>query len=124
MNNTVTITCQAEGFEANWIEYRTAWTRREIEGLNGNINEKFLDAIKPKIVALHIELTNGMSIDTPENLTIENLLDVDMLVWAWLSESPLVAIAMRAGLGKASGRPSFDHSVVMQPKPMTAQNQP
>ncbi len=125
MNNTVTITCQAEGFEANWVEYRTAWTAKEIAPLNGDINQRFLDAIKPKIVALHVELTNGMSIETPENLTIDNLLEADMLVWAWLSESPRVAVAMRAGLGKASGRPSFDHNVVMQAtKPMTAQNLP
>ena len=124
MNNTVVIRCEAEGFTGNWIEYRSAWTRREIEGLNGNINEDFLKLIRPKIVALNVELPTGMTIDRAENLTVENLFDVDILLWAWVSESPLIAIAMRAGLGKASGRPSFSHNGVTQAKSMTVQTQP
>ncbi len=128
MNNTIVIRCEAEGFTGNWIEYRTAWTGREIGALDGKIHKAFLDAIAPKTVALHIETTTGKVLERVEDLTVENLLDCDVLVWAWLSDSPLIAIAVRSSLGKASGRPSFtpngSHPMRMTPGVMDAQNQP
>lgn len=124
MNNTIVIRCDVKEFENNWIEFRTAWTRREALNLAGKIDQAFLDTIKPKVVALHIELTTGMVIDRADNLTLENLLDVDVFVWGWLTDAPLSVLGARSILGKASGRPSFVANGTMPVTMPTAQPQP
>jgi len=103
--------CSAEGFERNWIEVSERWTRREVEAVvSTSVDADYIDILRQKTTAVHLELATGDVIETPEALTYEALMDADELLLGWLGYALPTAIAQRRLLGNASLRLSSNSS--------------
>lgn len=105
---TVRIECDLDGLTANWVEIQdVGWSRRETVALASLPDDdalfKFL-LEKGRLVACHLELTTGATIDEPAGLTEEAMLDADEALIAWLTRAGWLAIARRRALGNVSAR--------------------
>lgn len=102
----VRVECTAEGFERCWVEVTERWTQRETVEMMAVADDAFYAMLSRKLIACHIETTTG-SIDRPEDITADNLLDADVEVIGWLGVVMPLAVARRRTLGNASARLSL-----------------
>lgn len=105
------IVCDALGLEGNWIDVADKWTQREIAELNTAADDAFFAILQHKAVACHVEATPELIITDPAQLTLENLLDADVLLMGWLGRVLPLAVAHRRVLGSRSARLSLPANV-------------
>lgn len=88
-------------YEGNFVEFSERWTvrqRREFFRLEG---EPYIDLLRQKIVALHLDVEGREPITSPDGLLLERLDDIDSVLWEWFSGTPLATIAEVTRLGEA-----------------------
>lgn len=100
------IECKEAGFEHNWVEVSDRWTRRETASLFSVAGEEYFALLRSKITACHIAPEVGEPLTDPQQITPDNLMDCDEVVFGFLGGSLQIAIAERRSLGNFSARPS------------------
>lgn len=103
-------TCSLEGLEENWVDVNPVWTRKEMRDWVATQNiEEIVAFWHKKIVACHIETTEGESVTDPALITME-LVDnaLDVRVVDFLSGVLSWACVHVKSLGLASGHLSSD----------------
>ena len=106
MSNSERIECHEKGFERNWIEFDTRWTRRQLDEFDKATDATMFSILQPKVTALHIELMDGASIDRPQDFTYDQMQDADILLFGWAVAAVYTAIGRRKLLGNLAVRPS------------------
>jgi len=117
-------TLAVDGLEANWIEFKDFWTRREGKELYElGEAEAFNKFVACKCLACHLEDTAGQVIDEPAKLTYDALDDADARVFGFVVRSLYQSYREQVNLGNASARASSNGVVpVMKTAPTNLMN--
>lgn len=109
--------------EHNFVEFSDSWSRKQtraawaaFDALPTSIADadaqakaeeasaKLLNALRPKIVALHLDCEGADPITTPADLTLERLEDMDERVYRWWINVWMVHLGALTRMGNALGR--------------------
>lgn len=116
----IRITCAAEGFEANWIEYRPTWTRGDTKQLDGASGEEDVIAlIAGKVAKCNIIGVDGSVIESAEQLTVDAIDGLDEVLAQWLVASIYRMIGVKRQLGNLSASASSATNGRVTSTPMT-----
>ena len=108
MADSVRVTCDVDGFANTWLELDAKITRREVMAIEAANDESFFtDLLRPRVVACHIERAGQPAITTPDDLTLDALLDCDEAVLGFIGRAIWIAIAQRRTLGNVGARLSL-----------------
>lgn len=89
--------------DTNFVEFESRWTRKDIRTISTGTGEEYVDTLRRKIVAVHLDLSDG-AITSPEELTDEAIDNMDWVLWRWFSATPMAVIKDLSDLGEAQRR--------------------
>ena len=102
--------CDIEGLEQNWIDVSERWTRKEYLALQDSKPDEFLPSLIGKITALHLEDMDGNVIEKPDDLTDENLDNMDVRLLGFVGGISANTFIRLRTLGNAHARLSSERS--------------
>lgn len=78
--------CEIDGFQDNWIEVGTVWTRKDEKQLLGVFDlDPYFDLMHTKAEACHIVLPDGTIVNDVSELSEEGLGDdIDLRLWGFI----------------------------------------
>ena len=116
------IECMAEGFESNWVELdMDKWTARDSKKLDAADLDGYVELLRRKVLACHIELETGTILTKPDDFDEDTILDADELLVGWLAGVFYSAIGRRRILGNLSARLSSSSKDGAAPRTTKAQ---
>lgn len=96
-----------EALAHNFVEYSDSWTRGETKTAYNKVGSEFLDLLKRKITAIHLDCLEGEPITDAAALTEDDLDRIDVRVYTWFSMTWVAHLNNLADLGNALGRKLF-----------------
>jgi hypothetical protein len=123
--------CDEPGYEANFVEFSRAWTRKERADYIALQGDDWLALVGRKITACHLDCVSGPPITHGHKLT-QNAVDdaIDAIVWDWFSAVLLRFRVEMGQLGEALRRrslPTFATKaaeMIVEVTPTVAANSP
>jgi len=106
-------------FEGDYIEYSDSWSRAQMRRAWAAVDdkeqgeEKLLDALRPKILSLHLTCVDAPPITEPSELMAERTEQIDVRLYSWFAGTWVKHLAELATLGNAYGRTLFAISEVV-----------
>jgi hypothetical protein len=112
--------CKHDEFSGAYVELSDVWTRGEMRKFANEQTDPdaYWALIRSKITALSLPTVDGDTIDNPDMLTDEDVLDaIDVRLWQWFSYVPIKHVGDVRKLGEALGLELFSTSgAVTSPK--------
>lgn len=112
--------CEHDEFSGAFVELSDVWTRGEMRRFANEQTDPdaYWQLIRNKITALSLPTVDGDTIDNPDLLTDEDVLDaIDVRLWQWFSYVPIKHVGDLRKLGEALGLGLFSTSgAVTSPK--------
>lgn len=115
------------GLAHNFVEFSDSWSRKQTraawaaydalptstsdadaQAKAEEASAKLLDALRPKIVALHLDCEDAPPITEPADLTLARLDEMDERVYRWWINVWIVHLRGLSQLGNALGRRLYD----------------
>jgi len=112
--------CDDPQFAGNYIEYSDAWSMREANSLSDGALAQMVTSAALKVVALHLDTTNGDPITEAQDFTSDMLEDVDLRLYYWVVGTFAKIPGDLGKLGEALRRTLFVSSVATDGAPPAA----
>lgn len=107
--------CDDPAFAGDFVEFSDSWSRAQVRAAWGAIPDntltvnltgegEWLDAIRPKIIGLHLTCVDAEPITDPTDLTPGRTEEIDTRLYIWFATTWQSHMVGLATLGNALGR--------------------
>lgn len=102
--------CPVETYTDNYVEFDERWSRAEVKKFISRNSLSMIETLQSKVTALHVRYQDGGVLDSPKDITEENLDRMQWEVFQWFITLPQVVMSGILDLGNAVRRQLLDTS--------------
>lgn len=125
--------CDDPAFVGDFVEFSDSWSRAQVRAAWAAIPDStliatlaaegaWLDAIRPKIIAVHLTCVDAEPITDAADLTPERTEELDTRLYKWFGQRWIDHMNELATLGNALGRPLSPSSATSNSTPTKTQS--
>jgi hypothetical protein len=102
-----------EPFAQDFVEFSDSWSRAQVRAAWAAVDQsegsetKLLDALRPKVIALHLTCVDAPAITDPSDLTPARTEQLDWRLFSWFAGVWIKHLGELATLGNVYGRKLF-----------------